>query len=109
MSTTAGAGVEVVAADTPARGDRSYLAHDGQVALVVDPQRDVDRMLDLAAARGVRITPVPETHLHRGVTTGRSALAGVAGMFAVRRLSIPVGVSKAMPLLRGERSWPRSS
>ena len=52
MSTTAGSGVEVVAIDTSALGDRSYLAHDGDVALVVDPQRDIDRMLDLAAARG---------------------------------------------------------
>ena len=32
-----GAGVEVVAVDTPALGDRSYLAHDGRVAVVVDP------------------------------------------------------------------------
>src|SRR5262245_46696366 len=53
MSMTAGSGVEVVAIDTPALGDRSYLAHDGQVAVVVDPQRDIDRVLDLAAARGV--------------------------------------------------------
>jgi hypothetical protein len=52
MSTTAGSGGEVAAIDTPALGDRSYLAHDGDVALVVDPQRDIDRMLDLAAARG---------------------------------------------------------
>jgi len=70
MSTTAGAGVEVVAADTPALGDRSYLAHDGQVALLVDPQREVDRMLDLAAARGVRITPFP-----RPICTGESPRA----------------------------------
>ena len=52
MSTTAGSGVEVVAIDTPALGDRSYLAHDGSVALVVDPQRDIDRVLALAAGRG---------------------------------------------------------
>ena len=51
MSITAGSGVEVVAIDTPALGDRSYLAHDGSVALVVDPQRDIDRVLALAAAR----------------------------------------------------------
>ncbi len=51
MSTTAGSGVEVVAIDTPALGDRSYLAHDGEVALVADPQRDIDRVLALAAAQ----------------------------------------------------------
>ncbi|HEY1318840.1 MAG TPA: MBL fold metallo-hydrolase, partial [Streptosporangiaceae bacterium] len=70
MSTTAGSGVEVAAIDTPALGDRSYLAHDGDVAVVVDPQRDIDRVLDLAAARGVRITHVFETHLHNDYVTG---------------------------------------
>jgi len=79
MSTTAGSGVEVVAIDTPALGDRSYLAHDGEVALVVDPQRDIDRVLALAAARGVRITHVLETHLHNDYVTGGLALARATG------------------------------
>jgi len=79
MSATAGSGVEVVAIDTPALGDRSYLAHDGDVALVVDPQRDIDRVLELAAARGVRITHVFETHLHNDYVTGGLALARAAG------------------------------
>ncbi len=79
MSTTAGSGVEVVAIDTPALGDRSYLVHDGEVALVIDPQRDIDRVLALAAARGVRITHVFETHLHNDYVTGGLALALAAG------------------------------
>jgi len=79
MSTTAGSGVEVVAIDTPALGDRSYLAHDGDVALIVDPQRDIDRVLALAAARGVRITHVFETHLHNDYVTGGLALAQATG------------------------------
>ena len=79
MSATAGSDVEVVAIDTPALGDRSYLAHDGNVALVVDPQRDIDRVLDVAAARGVRITHVFETHLHNDYVTGGLALARVTG------------------------------
>jgi hydroxyacylglutathione hydrolase len=54
--------VEVV--QTSSLGDRSYLAHDGQVAIVVDPQRDIDRILALAGRLGVRITHVAETHLH---------------------------------------------
>jgi hypothetical protein len=37
--------VTIVPIDTPTLGDRSYLAHDGEVALVVDPQRDIDRVL----------------------------------------------------------------
>jgi glyoxylase-like metal-dependent hydrolase (beta-lactamase superfamily II) len=79
MSMTAGSGVEVVAIDTPALGDRSYLAHDGEAAVVVDPQRDIDRVLDLAAARRVRITHVFETHLHNDYVTGGLALARATG------------------------------
>jgi hypothetical protein len=37
--------VTIVPIDTPTLGDRSYLAHDVEVALVVDPQRDIDRVL----------------------------------------------------------------
>ena len=37
--------ITVLAVETPGLGDRSYLAHDGEVALVVDPQRDHDRIL----------------------------------------------------------------
>ena len=79
MSITAGSGVEVIPIDTPALGDRSYLAHDGSVALVIDPQRDIDRVLVLAAARGVRITHVFETHLHNDYVTGGLALARLTG------------------------------
>jgi hydroxyacylglutathione hydrolase len=79
MSITAGSGVEVIPIDTPVLGDRSYLAHDGSVALVVDPQRDIDRVLALAAARGVRITHVFETHLHNDYVTGGLARARATG------------------------------
>jgi hydroxyacylglutathione hydrolase len=79
MRTTAGSGVGVMAIDTPALGDRSYLVHDGEVALVIDPQRDIDRVLALAVARGVRITHVFETHLHNDYVTGGLALALATG------------------------------
>jgi len=71
--------VTIVPIDTPTLGDRSYLAHDGQAALVVDPQRDIDRVLTLAAETGVRITDVFETHLHNDYVTGGLALAKAAG------------------------------
>ncbi|MBB4935837.1 rhodanese-related sulfurtransferase [Streptosporangium album] len=45
--------VEVV--ETSSLGDRSYLAHDGRLALVIDPQRDIDRVLALAGRLGVRM------------------------------------------------------
>ncbi|MFF0311893.1 rhodanese-like domain-containing protein [Streptosporangium sp. NPDC004379] len=69
--------VEVV--ETSSLGDRSYLAHDGHVALVVDPQRDIDRILALAGRLGVRVTHVAETHLHNDYVSGGLALARVAG------------------------------
>ncbi|NUT03566.1 MAG: MBL fold metallo-hydrolase [Hamadaea sp.] len=69
----------VMAIDTPTLGDRSYLVHDGEVAFVVDPQRDIDRVLDLAADAGVRITHVFETHVHNDYVTGGRALADATG------------------------------
>lgn len=65
--------------ETPTLGDRSYLAHDGQVALVIDPQRDIDRVLELAASEQVRITHVFETHLHNDYLTGGLTLAKQTG------------------------------
>jgi hydroxyacylglutathione hydrolase len=71
--------LEIVAIDTPTLGDRSYLANDGAAAVVVDPQRDIDRVLDLAASRGVVITHIFETHLHNDYVTGGPALAEATG------------------------------
>ena len=71
--------ITVLPVDTPGLGDRTYLAHDGTVALVVDPQRDVDRVLDLAAAARVRITHVLETHVHNDYLTGGLQLARAVG------------------------------
>ncbi|MFD0853467.1 MBL fold metallo-hydrolase, partial [Actinomadura adrarensis] len=62
--------IEVEVVETSSLGDRSYLAHDGRVALVVDPQRDIDRVLALAGRLGVRITHVAETHLHNDYVSG---------------------------------------
>lgn len=71
--------VEVVTIETPELGDRSYLVHDGTDALVIDPQRDIERVLDAAAAAGVRIRAVAETHMHNDYVTGGFALARRAG------------------------------
>ena len=71
--------ITVTPIDTPGLGDRSYLAHDGTVALVVDPQRDYDRVLAVAEEAGVRITHVFETHIHNDYVTGGLALAQEVG------------------------------
>jgi hydroxyacylglutathione hydrolase len=66
---------EVVTIQTPALGDRSYLIHDDTEAVVVDPQRDIGRVLSAAESRGVRVTHVLETHIHNDYVTGGLALA----------------------------------
>jgi hydroxyacylglutathione hydrolase len=72
-------GYEIVTLETPALGDRSYLVHDGEVAAVIDPQRDIDRLLDLAGSLGVRIVVVAETHIHNDYVSGGLALARLTG------------------------------
>lgn len=69
--------VEVVA--TEALGDRSYIAHDGTAAVVVDPQRDLDRLEQVVADLGVTVAMVVETHVHNDYVTGGLALARATG------------------------------
>ena len=71
--------IRVETVETSSLGDRSYLANDGEVAVVVDPQRDIDRVLSLAAAHDVRITHVLETHIHNDYVTGGLELADRIG------------------------------
>ncbi|MDA8297531.1 MAG: MBL fold metallo-hydrolase [Actinomycetota bacterium] len=78
---------EVITIETPGLGDRSYLVHDGSSALVVDPQRDIDRVLHLAESLQVQVTHVLETHLHNDYVTGGLALAEETGA----RYVVPAG------------------
>ena len=71
--------IDIVPIDTPSLGDRSYLATDGEVAIVIDPQRDIDRVLALAGTLRVRITVVAETHIHNDYLTGGLVLARQVG------------------------------
>ena len=71
--------IEVITIDTPSLGDRSYLATDGTVAVVVDPQRDLDRVMKLIEERGLEVTHVFETHVHNDYVTGGYALARQLG------------------------------
>jgi glyoxylase-like metal-dependent hydrolase (beta-lactamase superfamily II)/rhodanese-related sulfurtransferase len=69
----------VVALDTPNLGDRSYLvALDGQ-AVVVDPQRDLDRLLAIVEQNGWTVTHVVETHVHNDYVSGGLVLAELLG------------------------------
>jgi glyoxylase-like metal-dependent hydrolase (beta-lactamase superfamily II)/rhodanese-related sulfurtransferase len=65
--------------ETTGLGDRSYLVHDGASAFVVDPQRDIDRVLAVATEDGVSIEAVVETHVHNDYVSGGLALARRTG------------------------------
>ena len=71
--------LDIVTLDTPSLGDRSYVVTDGDGAVVIDPQRDIDRILTLVAQRELRITHVLETHMHNDYVSGGLALARATG------------------------------
>ncbi len=50
-----------------------------QEALLVDPERDIDRYLRLAEEEGLRITAVTETHIHADFLSGSRELAEHTG------------------------------
>ncbi|MEQ6902930.1 MBL fold metallo-hydrolase [Nocardioides sp. YIM 152588] len=71
--------LQVEVLETSELGDRSYVAHDGEVAIVVDPQRDIDRVEAALADRGLRCAAVVETHIHNDYVTGGFELARRTG------------------------------
>lgn len=71
--------MNVIVIETPQLGDRSYLVHDGEVAVAIDVQRDIDRVQAAARQAGVRITHVAETHMHNDYVTGGLELARAEG------------------------------
>jgi glyoxylase-like metal-dependent hydrolase (beta-lactamase superfamily II)/rhodanese-related sulfurtransferase len=79
--------MDVCVITTTELGDRSYLVHDGHSAVVIDPQRDIDRVLTIADELAVRVALVVETHIHNDYVTGGLALA--------RRTSARYGVAAA--------------
>ena len=86
--------MEVLPIETPPLGDRSYLVHDGEAALVIDPQRDIDRVIALAADAGVQVTHVAETHVHNDYVTGGLALARAAGAAYLVNADDPVAFDR---------------
>ncbi|MCB0909129.1 MAG: MBL fold metallo-hydrolase [Nocardioidaceae bacterium] len=62
--------MEIISFRTPGLGDQTYLvAHEGK-AVLVDPQRDIDRFLGAAADRDLDLRFVLETHLHNDYVSG---------------------------------------
>lgn len=79
--------------ETSGLGDRSYLISHGDVAVAIDPQRDIDRVLTLADDLKVRITHVAETHLHNDYLTGGLELSRTVGAEYV----VPAGDDVSYP------------
>lgn len=73
-------GLTVTIIETPSLGDRSYVVDDGRDALVVDPQRDIDRVEAVLADRGVTLAAVAETHAHNDYVSGGLQLAREHGV-----------------------------
>ena len=94
---------EVVTIQTPALGDRSYLIHDDSLAVVVDPQRDIGRVLSAAESCGARITHVLETHIHNDYVTGGFALASQVGAEYVDLQATNPGLPGTVKELLGAR------
>lgn len=57
----------------------SYILGDGDEAIVIDPRRDCDVFLDIAAREGMRITHIFETHRNEDYVIGSLDLARLSG------------------------------
>ena len=64
---------------TPGLGDNSYLVWSGSEAVMVDPQRDAWRFLQVAEKRGLSIRYVLETHVHNDYLTGALEIEAATG------------------------------
>lgn len=71
--------MEILTIETRSLGDRSYVVVDGSAAAVIDPQRDIDRVLALLERRGLTPSVVAETHLHNDYVSGGLELARKTG------------------------------
>src|ERR1700730_15711239 len=69
--------IEVLSTDE--LGDRSYVVHDGGAAVVIDPQRDIDRVERCLTAASLTASLILETHIHTDYVTGGYQLAQRTG------------------------------
>jgi len=77
----------------------SYLIGSDGEAAVVDPRRDVEEYVRMAAAKGLRIRYVIETHLHADFVSGHRELAarsGAKGVWIGRAAAMPSEASRGV-------------
>src|SRR5260370_21127455 len=91
--------IEVLSTDE--LGDRSYVVHDGSAAVVVDSQRDIERVERYLTAAGVAVSLVLETHIHNDYVTGGYQLARRAGARYALNAADPVAFGR-LPLRDGD-------
>jgi len=72
--------MDILVVATPELGDRSYVIYEGTTVFVVDPQRDIDRVIGACADRGLVIAGVGDTHMHNDYVSGGFALATELGV-----------------------------
>lgn len=76
--------------ETPELGDRSYLVSDGTGVVVIDPQRDLDRVERILENLAGEVTHVLETHVHNDYLSG--------GLELSRRTHASYGINAADPV-----------
>jgi hydroxyacylglutathione hydrolase len=86
--------LNVVILDTPTLGDRGYIAHDGKTALVVDPQRDIDRVEQVLSENNLNLGAVVETHMHNDYVSGGLVLAQKYEAAYITSAEDPVGFKR---------------
>lgn len=67
----------------PGLAHSSYLLGGASLCAIVDPRRDVGLYLDAAAAMGMKITHILQTHLHADFVSGHIDLAELTGAVIV--------------------------
>ena len=71
--------MEITTVRTSGLGDSTYVVVHGGQAIVVDPQRDVDRFLFVLDQSNVELRYVLETHIHNDYVSGGRELAARTG------------------------------
>lgn len=67
--------MDIVNIRTASLGDATYIVSNGSSAIVIDPQRDIDRFLEVIRDKNLSVTHVLETHMHNDYVSGGRSLA----------------------------------
>ncbi|MGB9176486.1 MAG: MBL fold metallo-hydrolase [Methanoregula sp.] len=79
----------------------SYFIGSGGEAAIIDPRRDCEVYLTCAAANGMRITGIFETHRNEDYAIGSGDLSGICGAPVYHGAALPFGYG--IPVREGDR------